>query len=193
MSTMMTVSTAQHSLTDFTRFTRCKDMAALMSHSDPSLTHTFHLEMTPHSFPASAHTATDVGSKPPLSLSSVQRASPLAPATDSPMPVKQSRTHAKRRDPSYIPRPPNAFILFRSAFIRDQNIPGKVEGNHSKLSKIIGTLFSPLTLLIFCYLTIVPRNLLEATSSWRKRKMGRTRSHCSGRAPCSLSWLAFPS
>ncbi|THU77881.1 hypothetical protein K435DRAFT_599973, partial [Dendrothele bispora CBS 962.96] len=37
-----------------------------------------------------------------------------------------------------IPRPPNAFILFRSAFIRSQKITGKVEGNHSTLSKIIG-------------------------------------------------------
>ncbi|KAF9269714.1 hypothetical protein L218DRAFT_1072505 [Marasmius fiardii PR-910] len=38
----------------------------------------------------------------------------------------------------YIPRPPNAFILFRSSFIRSQKISGKVEGNHSTLSKIIG-------------------------------------------------------
>ncbi|KAJ6600885.1 high mobility group box domain-containing protein [Mycena sp. CBHHK59/15] len=43
-----------------------------------------------------------------------------------------------RRAPSYIPRPPNAFILFRSSFIRSQNVPGRVEGNHSTLSKIIG-------------------------------------------------------
>ncbi|KNZ80757.1 Repressor ROX1 [Termitomyces sp. J132] len=46
--------------------------------------------------------------------------------------------HGKRRDASYIPRPPNAFILFRSSFIREQNVTGKVEGNHSNLSKIIG-------------------------------------------------------
>ncbi|KAJ7472554.1 high mobility group box domain-containing protein [Mycena latifolia] len=45
---------------------------------------------------------------------------------------------AVRRAPSYIPRPPNAFILFRSSFIRSQNVPGRVEGNHSTLSKIIG-------------------------------------------------------
>ncbi|KAL0573754.1 hypothetical protein V5O48_008197 [Marasmius crinis-equi] len=38
----------------------------------------------------------------------------------------------------HIPRPPNAFILFRSSFIRSQKISGKVEGNHSRLSKIIG-------------------------------------------------------
>ncbi|KAJ7500273.1 high mobility group box domain-containing protein [Mycena galericulata] len=45
---------------------------------------------------------------------------------------------ARRAAPSYIPRPPNAFILFRSSFIRSQNVPGRVEGNHSTLSKIIG-------------------------------------------------------
>ncbi|KAJ7679364.1 hypothetical protein DFH06DRAFT_1078842, partial [Mycena polygramma] len=48
-----------------------------------------------------------------------------------------SKAHNKRA-PSYIPRPPNAFILFRSSFIRSQNVPGRVEGNHSTLSKIIG-------------------------------------------------------
>ena len=154
-----------------------------MSHSDPSLTHTFHLEMTPHSFPASGHTATVVSSKP--SLSSSQRASPLAPAeptAESSMPVKQSRTHAKRRDPSYIPRPPNAFILFRSAFIRDQHIPGKVEGNHSKLSKIIGTLvMSPY--ISYRYLTIVPLGLCwkqlppEEKEKWEARAVNALSEH----------------
>ncbi|KAJ6460507.1 high mobility group box domain-containing protein [Mycena sanguinolenta] len=44
----------------------------------------------------------------------------------------------------HIPRPPNAFILFRSSFIRSQNVPGRVEGNHSTLSKIIGKLWHAL-------------------------------------------------
>ena len=47
-------------------------------------------------------------------------------------------SHAKKRDASYIPRPPNAFILFRSSFIKGGHIPGEIEGNHSALSKIIG-------------------------------------------------------
>ncbi|KAI6027060.1 hypothetical protein EDC04DRAFT_2719281 [Pisolithus marmoratus] len=47
-------------------------------------------------------------------------------------------SHNKKRDASYIPRPPNAFILFRSSFIKSQQVPEKVEGNHSTLSKIIG-------------------------------------------------------
>ncbi|KAJ3965288.1 hypothetical protein EV361DRAFT_667040 [Lentinula raphanica] len=40
-----------------------------------------------------------------------------------------------------IPRPPNAFILFRSAFIRSRKISSDIEGNHSTLSKIIGRLW----------------------------------------------------
>jgi len=47
-------------------------------------------------------------------------------------------SHSKKCDASYIPRPPNAFILFRSSFIWSQQVPEKVEGNHSTLSKIIG-------------------------------------------------------
>ncbi|KAE9404690.1 hypothetical protein BT96DRAFT_813151, partial [Gymnopus androsaceus JB14] len=39
---------------------------------------------------------------------------------------------------NHIPRPPNAFILFRSAFIRSRKISSSIEGNHSTLSKIIG-------------------------------------------------------
>lgn len=50
-------------------------------------------------------------------------------------------SHARKHDESYIPRPPNAFILFRSSFIHSQKISGKVEGNNSQLSKIIGTCF----------------------------------------------------
>ncbi|KAJ6540482.1 high mobility group box domain-containing protein, partial [Mycena capillaripes] len=44
--------------------------------------------------------------------------------------------------PSYIARPPNAFILFRSSSIRSQH---KVEGNRRHLSKIIGKYWQALT------------------------------------------------
>jgi hypothetical protein len=58
----------------------------------------------------------------------------------TPAQARGGRGRGKRAPPapSYIPRPPNAFILFRSSFIRSQNVPGRVEGNHSTLSKIIG-------------------------------------------------------
>ncbi|KAF9524966.1 hypothetical protein CPB83DRAFT_860322 [Crepidotus variabilis] len=114
---------------------------------NPSLTYTFHSGMTPLSFTShSAPTATqDVSPHPSKALISSPPPSPLTPSDESSMPAIQTRPHGKRRDPSYIPRPPNAFILFRSAFIRDQHIPGKVEGNHSKLSKIIGMYWKKLT------------------------------------------------
>ncbi|TFK85993.1 hypothetical protein K466DRAFT_566274 [Polyporus arcularius HHB13444] len=56
----------------------------------------------------------------------------------TPMLAPTRTSHSKKRDASYIPRPPNAFILFRSSFIRAQRIPGEIEGSHSALSKIIG-------------------------------------------------------
>jgi hypothetical protein len=47
-------------------------------------------------------------------------------------------THGKKRPDDHIPRPPNAFILFRSSFIKSQHVSTGVETNHSTLSKIIG-------------------------------------------------------
>ncbi|KAF8639186.1 hypothetical protein AX17_001672 [Amanita inopinata Kibby_2008] len=46
--------------------------------------------------------------------------------------------HSKRKAEDHIPRPPNAFILFRSSFIRNQHVSAEVETDHSTLSKIIG-------------------------------------------------------
>jgi hypothetical protein len=72
---------------------------------------------------------------------------PMPPA---PVTGDARSSHGKKRDASYIPRPPNAFILFRSSFIRSQQVPGKVEGNHSTLSKIIGKSNSKLIKKAFC-------------------------------------------
>ncbi|KAF8149145.1 hypothetical protein B0H34DRAFT_667862, partial [Crassisporium funariophilum] len=46
--------------------------------------------------------------------------------------------HSKKKPENHIPRPPNAFILFRSSFIKGQHVSTEVETNHSTLSKIIG-------------------------------------------------------
>jgi len=58
---------------------------------------------------------------------------------DAPRISATKPSHAKKRDAGHIPRPPNAFILFRSSFIKSESVPGNIEGNHSTLSKIIGT------------------------------------------------------
>lgn len=49
----------------------------------------------------------------------------------------------KRRSLGYIPRPPNAFMLFRADFVKQKHVPGSIEANHVSLSKIIGECFLP--------------------------------------------------
>ncbi|KAI0084079.1 high mobility group box domain-containing protein, partial [Irpex rosettiformis] len=44
----------------------------------------------------------------------------------------------------YIPRPPNAFMLFRANFVRQKHVPGSIETNHGSLSKIIGNCWKAL-------------------------------------------------
>ncbi|KAJ7472619.1 hypothetical protein FB451DRAFT_964796, partial [Mycena latifolia] len=46
--------------------------------------------------------------------------------------------------PTHIPRPPNAFILFRSSFIRGGAVPARVETSHSTLSAIAGLTWAAL-------------------------------------------------
>ena len=60
-------------------------------------------------------------------------------------PPTAKTTHTRLRDSSYIPRPPNAFILFRSSFIQTQKLADAAAGrigltsttNHAALSRII--------------------------------------------------------
>lgn len=63
--------------------------------------------------------------------------SSLFPSAD-PAAASRRSGHTKKKPANHIPRPPNAFILFRSAFIKSQHVSTEVETNHSTLSKIIG-------------------------------------------------------
>lgn len=62
----------------------------------------------------------------------------LFPPTEEPPSPSRRSGHAKKKPENHIPRPPNAFILFRSSFIKNQHVSSDVETNHSTLSKIIG-------------------------------------------------------
>lgn len=61
----------------------------------------------------------------------------FSPSDDNPS-ASRRPTHSKKKPGNHIPRPPNAFILFRSSFIKSQHVSTEVETNHSTLSKIIG-------------------------------------------------------
>ncbi|KAE9404754.1 hypothetical protein BT96DRAFT_916635 [Gymnopus androsaceus JB14] len=57
----------------------------------------------------------------------------------APPPRKRRAPPGKRRSLGYIPRPPNAFMLFRADFVKQKHVPNSIETNHSSLSKIIGS------------------------------------------------------
>ena len=61
----------------------------------------------------------------------------LLPRLEGPAGARRSG-HSRKKPINHIPRPPYAFILFRSSFIKNQHVSSEVETNHSTLSKIIG-------------------------------------------------------
>ena len=75
---------------------------------------------------------------PPSPSSDSSAESLLFPASADSNAGTRRAAHAKKKPENHIPRPPNAFILFRSSFIRNQHVSSEVETNHSTLSKIIG-------------------------------------------------------
>jgi len=66
--------------------------------------------------------------------------------TPAPPPARRRCPPGKRRSLGYIPRPPNAFMLFRADFVRQKHVPGTIETNHGSLSKIIGNCWRALPL-----------------------------------------------
>jgi transcription factor SOX7/8/10/18 (SOX group E/F) len=100
---------------------------------------TFAPNVTPISYSAPSPSPSPFGSP---SLTTDQPL-PLFPpsATPAPPPTRRRVPPGKRRSQGYIPRPPNAFMLFRADFVRQKHVPGSIETNHGSLSKIIGRSF----------------------------------------------------
>lgn len=74
---------------------------------------------------------------PPALVDPAPESMLFPPNVDAPAPARRA-AHSKKKPDDHIPRPPNAFILFRSAFIKGRHVSTDVETNHSTLSKIIG-------------------------------------------------------
>lgn len=124
---------AAHDACRLTSRPRADGMPPLVDNPYPSMTFTFAANMTPITY------STDPGTFELAPEATAPGAFMYSPPA-SPLLTTTKPSHSKKKDASYIPRPPNAFILFRSSFIKAQHIPEKIEGNHSALSKIIGTL-----------------------------------------------------
>ncbi|KAJ7156437.1 hypothetical protein C8R43DRAFT_1183811 [Mycena crocata] len=114
------------------------------SPTSPNAPVTFAPNVTPVSYTAPSPTPSPYGS-PSLTT---DLPLPLFPpsATPAPPPTRKRAPPGKRRSQGYIPRPPNAFMLFRADFVRQKHVPGSIETNHGSLSKIIGNCWRALPL-----------------------------------------------
>lgn len=59
-------------------------------------------------------------------------------------PPSTKKSHARRQPPGHVPRPRNAFILFRSALVRQGKLPTHIQGDHCKISRHAGDLWHSL-------------------------------------------------
>lgn len=55
------------------------------------------------------------------------------------------KSHARKQPPGHIPRPRNAFILFRSSLVHQNKVPKGVESDHCAISRHAGDLWRHLT------------------------------------------------
>ncbi|KAL1741548.1 hypothetical protein HDZ31DRAFT_45193 [Schizophyllum fasciatum] len=57
---------------------------------------------------------------------------------------RRERSHQRKRSVNHIPRPPNAFIIFRSSFIKAHKVSKAIENSHANLSKIVAVAWKQL-------------------------------------------------
>lgn len=123
----------------------------------------FAFNVTPVYYTAPSPTPSQYGCPLPTSLPL-----PLFPpcATSAPAPTRRRVPPGGRRSQGYVPRPPNAFMLFRADFVRRKHVSGSIETYHDSLGKIIGQLSSN---IYFCrHLIVLDRKLLDCPPSPRE-------------------------
>ncbi|KAH8109636.1 hypothetical protein DFH11DRAFT_911278 [Phellopilus nigrolimitatus] len=55
--------------------------------------------------------------------------------------TRASKSHARKKPDGHIPRPRNAFIIFRSEFVKNGRVPLTIETHHQNISRIAGTVW----------------------------------------------------
>ena len=88
---------------------------------------------------------------PPLTTGRELRPSAIpnsTPTPDGAQPALESlakKSHARRQPEGHIPRPRNAFILFRCDFVAQKKIPASVEPDHRNISRIVGRIWKAMS------------------------------------------------
>ena len=129
----LAVSTRRRSLAPPKNYTFAPNVTPITYPTDPSL-----------SRPAAHNDDDDWGDSTPTELKPGDDVASLAEASASGSgsgnaPAKKRR--GGRKDSiDHIPRPPNAFMLYRQEFVRQRHVPGSIETSHHSLSRIVGQL-----------------------------------------------------
>ncbi|KAI0078481.1 HMG-box, partial [Panus rudis PR-1116 ss-1] len=78
--------------------------------------------------------------------SSLQRS--VSPATSSdyaPSPASYRASHSKKKQPDHIPRPPNAFMIFRSQYWQLEKLKSSAERDHREISRMAGIMWKAMS------------------------------------------------
>ncbi|KAI0825229.1 hypothetical protein BC628DRAFT_1338925 [Trametes gibbosa] len=98
-------------------------------------------------YPASPATSPDAELPPPDETGEpeIDPDSPPSSPAHYDTPVEQRSSHSRKKKPGHIPRPPNAFMIFRSDLWNKEKIKSSVERDHRQISRIAGSLWNSLT------------------------------------------------
>lgn len=55
------------------------------------------------------------------------------------------KSHARKQPAGHIPRPRNAFIIFRCDFVKQKRVPESVENDHRNISRIVGRIWQEMS------------------------------------------------
>ncbi|KDE08294.1 hypothetical protein MVLG_01557 [Microbotryum lychnidis-dioicae p1A1 Lamole] len=71
--------------------------------------------------------------------SSLNDGSPQMPA-----PIRKKKSHSRRMSEGHVPRPKNAFILYRAHVVADPGFVAAFRGQHNNISKVVGAMWQAL-------------------------------------------------
>ncbi|KZT22099.1 hypothetical protein NEOLEDRAFT_1181163 [Neolentinus lepideus HHB14362 ss-1] len=98
------------------------------------------------STPPSSSSATSTPNHAALSPATSSSPPNAYSAFSSPVPtIGKPTSHARKRKPGHIPRPPNAFMIFRSDFCATRVVTEKIERDHRHISRIAGFVWNKMS------------------------------------------------
>ncbi|KAJ7595341.1 hypothetical protein C8J56DRAFT_1042445 [Mycena floridula] len=59
--------------------------------------------------------------------------------------ISNKKSHARKQPLGHVPRPRNAFIIFRSLLVHQNKVPSSVQNDHCSISRLAGVLWRQLT------------------------------------------------